>query len=196
MMKNLFRVATAAPRVHIGNVKKNYEEIKKIYKKYAEDADLVVFPELCLTGYTCGDLFLNQNLLENSKMYLVKLAELTQDYEEVGAGLVVGLPLEVKGELFNCAAFLHNGEIAAIIPKTYLPNYGEFYEKRWFSARKIEADYLDFNEEMECVPFGNQQLIHFGSDIAQEPSLHQPAPRLRAAPEGRPGRARRPCPSD
>lgn len=164
MMKNLFRVATAAPRVHIGNVKKNYEEIKKIYKKYAEDADLVVFPELCLTGYTCGDLFLNQNLLENSKMYLVKLAELTQDYEEVGAGLVVGLPLEVKGELFNCAAFLHNGEIAAIIPKTYLPNYGEFYEKRWFSARKIEADYLDFNEEMECVPFGNQQLIHFGSE--------------------------------
>lgn len=161
-MKNIFRVASAAPRVHIGNVQKNYEEIKKVYKKYAEDADLVVFPELSLTGYTCGDLFLNRRLIDNAREYLIKLARLTEDYEEVGAALVVGLPLEYRGELFNCAAFLHNGEIVAIVPKTYLPNYGEFYEKRWFSARKMETEYLDFEEDFECIPFGNQQIISFG----------------------------------
>lgn len=160
-MKHLFRVAAISPRVHIGNVKKNCEEILKFYKEYVAKADLLVTPELSMTGYTCQDLFFNQNLLVSVKKQLVALAKATKEYGKQGAALIVGFPFEKDGELFNCAALLHNGEIVAIIPKTYLPNYGEFYEKRWFSARTMESTQIQV-DELDSVLFGNRVIITMG----------------------------------
>ena len=160
-MKHLFRVAAISPRVHIGNVKKNCEEILKFYKEYVAKADLLVTPELSMTGYTCQDLFFNQNLLVSVKKQLVALAKATKEYGKQGAALIVGFPFEKDGELFNCAALLHNGEIVTIIPKTYLPNYGEFYEKRWFSARTMEATQIQV-DELDSVLFGNRVIITMG----------------------------------
>ena len=157
-MDNLFRVAGKAPRVHIGNVTKNVEEIRNFYEEQATEADLVVTPELSLTGYTCGDLFHNRQLLEKTKEGLKKLTALTADYGESGAGLIVGLPLEVEGELFNCGAFLHNGKVLGIVPKTYLPNYGEFYEKRWFSAGRYDVVTIKLWEGQETF-FGNNLIF-------------------------------------
>lgn len=160
-MKHLFRVAAISPRVHIGNVKKNCEEILKFYKEYVAKADLLVTPELSMTGYTCQDLFFNQNLLVSVKKQLVALAKATEEYGKQGAALIVGFPFEKDGELFNCAALLHNGKIVAIIPKTYLPNYGEFYEKRWFSARTMEAAQIQV-DELDSALFGNRVIITMG----------------------------------
>lgn len=157
-MDNLFRVAGKAPRVHIGNVTKNVEEIRSFYEEQAVEADLVVTPELSLTGYTCGDLFQNRQLLEKTKEGLRELTALTASYGESGAGLMVGLPLEVDGELFNCGAFLHNGKVLGIVPKTYLPNYGEFYEKRWFSAGKYDVVTIKLWEGQETF-FGNNLIF-------------------------------------
>ena len=156
MLNNLFRVAAATPRVHIGNVSKNCEEIKKIYDEFKNQADVIITPELSMTGYTCADLFSNRNLLNHTMSELLKLAEYTGSHPECekSAALVVGLPLEKDGELFNCAAMLQNGKIIAIIPKTYLPNYGEFYEKRWFTAGRYDRTVMELPGG-EKVDFGN-----------------------------------------
>lgn len=165
-MRDLFRVACVAPKVHIGNVEKNYGEIITFYREYGRKADLLVTPELSMTGYTCADLFFHRNLLTNVRIHLKKIMDITKEYGKEGAGLVVGLPFEVDGELFNCAALLHNGKCIALIPKTYLPNYGEFYEKRWFAARKMEISFLDV-EEIGIIPFGNQTIISFGEGTSE-----------------------------
>lgn len=163
---NLFRAAAVAPRVHIGNVAKNRQEIIKAYDSLAEQADLIATPELSLTGYTCADLFNNRNLLDRARRGLYDLTMYTKKYGENGAVLVVGVPLEIEGELFNCAAVIHNGRLEAVIPKTYLPNYGEFYEKRWFSAGERDARELVLVCGMETLrtTFGNNVIVEIGTD--------------------------------
>lgn len=163
---NLFRVAAVSPRVHIGNVAKNCKEIQSAYDGLADKADLVVAPELSLTSYTCEDLFNNRNLLDSALYGLYDMVKFTEKYGEKGAALVVGLPFEKDGALFNCAALMHNGRLIALVPKTYLPNYGEFYEMRWFSggARDAQALTLNYgNEKLETL-FGNNILIDIGTD--------------------------------
>ena len=162
----LFRAAAVAPRVHIVNVAKNRQEIIKVYDSLAEQADLVVTPELSLTGYTCADLFNNRNLLDRARRGLYDLTMYTKKYGENGAVLVVGVPLEKEGELFNCAAVIHNGGLAAVVPKTYLPNYGEFYEKRWFCAGERDAQELEIVCGMEKLQttFGNNVILEIGTD--------------------------------
>lgn len=157
-MENLVRVAAVSPRVHIGNVTKNVEEIKEIYKQYGKKADIIVTPELSLTGYTCADLFENRHLLENTMEGLKQLSVFTNEYGVKGAALLVGLPFEKDGELFNCAAFIQSGKVLGIIPKTYLPNYGEFYEKRWFSARNYDVVSISLWNEEETL-FGNNVMF-------------------------------------
>lgn len=158
-MKNLLRVATATPKVHIGNVKKNCDEIKEIYNSYAKKADVILTPELSLTGYTCADLFLNRNLIDNAMKGLMEIAEYTEQINGNSA-IIVGVPFEKDGELFNCGAFIHNGKIVAIIPKTYIPNYSELYEKRWFSGRAINVEYVTVGNQK--VAFGNNVIIDYG----------------------------------
>lgn len=163
MLENLFRVAAATPRVHIGNVEKNCEEIINIYREYEDKADLIITPELSLTGYTCADLFANRHLMNNAGKGLAMLARETKKCEKSGAALIVGLPFEKDGELFNCAAFIQNGAVLSIIPKTYLPNYGEFYEKRWFSARQYDAEEIRLEDGATTV-FGNNVILEIGTD--------------------------------
>ena len=122
----------------------------------------MVFPELCITAYTCGDLFWQENLLEEAKVQLMRIAEETADVDAI---IFVGLPLEYKGKLYNVAAGLNHGEILGFVPKTYLPNYNEFYEARYFTSgedvdgtvtiRRSEYG-LHHDEEMtdEDVEFG------------------------------------------
>ena len=160
-MGNILRVVTVAPRVHIGNVNKNCDEIKLIYKEYVDKADIIVTPELSLTGYTCGDLFENRNLIDNVIVGLESLVEYTKDFGKDGAALIVGLPFEKDGELFNCAAFIQDGKVIAIIPKTYLPNYGEFYEKRWFTAGKYDTEEVFISDNITSS-FGNNIIIELG----------------------------------
>lgn len=163
---NLFRAAAVTPRVHIGNAAKNCQEIIKEYDKLAFKADLIVTPELSITGYTCADLFNNRNLLDMARRALYHLTMYTGKYGENGAVLVAGVPLEKQGELFNCAAVMHNGRLIAVIPKTYLPNYGEFYEKRWFNDGMHEKEWMALicgNETLETV-FGNNILINLGTE--------------------------------
>jgi NAD+ synthase (glutamine-hydrolysing) len=163
---NLFRVAAVTPKVHIGNVTKNCDEIKAAFDSLYDKADLMVTPELSLTGYTCADLFENRRLLDMSLKGLFELIAHTRRYGENGAALVVGLPFEKEGELFNTAAFIQNGRLIALVPKTYLPNYGEFYEKRWFTAREynaVEASIYNGNENVTTI-FGNNLIIEVGTD--------------------------------
>lgn len=165
---NLFRAAAVTPRVHIGNVAKNRQEIIKEYDSLSGEADLIVTPELSLTGYTCADLFNNRNLLDRARKGLYDLTMYSKKYGENGAVLVVGLPLEKEGELFNCAAVIHNGRLVAVVPKTYLPNYGEFYEKRWFSAGERDAQEMEIvcglDNEVLQTTFGNNVIMEIGTD--------------------------------
>lgn len=150
----MLRVAAVTPKVHIGSVSGNVKEIMTIYEQYRDSADIIVTPELSITGYTCGDLFGNRRLIDGARKGLIQLAMATATGQ---AALVVGLPFELEGELFNCAAFLQGGRVMAIVPKTYLPNYGEFYEKRWFSARRFDAvmvNLLDSCDDGDSIEYG------------------------------------------
>ncbi len=130
-MKGLVRVCAAVPHLHLGNVAKNVEaHLAKIREASKNHAALVVFPELSLTGYTCGDLFFQQTLLD---AVICGIDRLTKEIPE-NITAVVGAPVLTSGGLYNCAVVIQSGRVADIIPKEYLPNNGEFYEKRWFST--------------------------------------------------------------
>ena len=125
------RVSAVVPELKISDVEFNVKEIKKMMKEAEKrGSEITLFPELCLTGYTCQDLFLNEHLIANSLAGLIELKEYTKKVKGV---FIVGLVVRSDNQLFNVAAVLENGSILGIVPKTYIPNYGEFYEKRWFS---------------------------------------------------------------
>lgn len=132
-MRDFFRVAAAVPAVSPANTKKNIESIRSIIEQACKnDVAVVVFPELCITGYTCADLFHNRALLDDARTALSDLLKATAELNIVFA---VGLPLEKDNRLYNVAAICHKGRVCAFIPKTYIPNYNEFYEKRWFALK-------------------------------------------------------------
>jgi NAD+ synthase (glutamine-hydrolysing) len=132
-VKNGFvKVACATPKIRVADVKYNGKEIEKMMREASEkEAKITVFPELCITGYTCQDLFFQEILLEAAKRELMRLAK-------VSAGLdglyFVGLPFEISGKLYNVAAAISGGEILGLVPKSFLPNYNEFYELRHFAT--------------------------------------------------------------
>ncbi|MDE5577909.1 MAG: NAD(+) synthase, partial [Oscillospiraceae bacterium] len=131
MKDGFIRVAAATPDIKVADCDYNADRIiELINQANAEDASIVVFPELCITGYTCGDLFLQKVLLDGAKKALVKIVERTA-YNDLIA--FVGLPFEVDGKLYNCAAALCRGEILGLVPKTNIPAYSEFYEARHFT---------------------------------------------------------------
>ena len=163
MKDGFIKVAAGTPDVQVADCEFNAAEIIKMVREMeAEGAKVMVFPELCITAYTCGDLFWQENLLEEAKVQLVRIAEETADVDAI---IFVGLPLEYKGKLYNVAAGLNHGEILGFVPKTYLPNYNEFYEARYFTSgedvdgtvtiRRSEYG-LHHDEEMtdEDVEFG------------------------------------------
>ena len=131
MLDGFIRVAAASPIVKVSDVDFNVSQTVLLAKKAAEnDTAVVVFPELGLTGYTCGDLFNQNALLDKAIDGLYDLAEQTSSLNTV---IIVGLPVQVGGKLYNCAAVLHQGEVLGIVPKQNVPNYSEFYELRHFT---------------------------------------------------------------
>ncbi len=132
MNHGFVKVAAAVPSVRVADCHYNAERIQSlIMQANNQGAEIVCFPELSLTAYTCGDLFSQQLLLEEAEMQLVNLLNLTRSMPIVS---IVGLPVAYGGALLNCAAVLQKGKLLGIVPKTYLPNYKEFYEKRWFAS--------------------------------------------------------------
>ena len=130
MKDGFIRVAAATPEIQVADCVYNREQIEQMMKDaYERDASLIVFPELCLTGYTCGDLFLQDLLLSQT---LNALNELLEVSKECSILTVVGMPLEVCGKLYNVAVFFKEGRILGVIPKTFIPKYSEFYEARHF----------------------------------------------------------------
>lgn len=164
------KVATAIPSLKIADCRYNAVQILSLIKK-AENkkVQMICFPELCLTGYTCGDLFHQQTLLESAESNLRYLLEETEKSEII---FIVGLPILQSNRLFNAAAVCQQGKILGVIPKTYLPNNNEFYEKRWFCSGK---DALNDEATLceQTVPFGAELLfceknVCFGVEICED----------------------------
>ena len=132
MKYGFIKVAAAVPAVRVADVEYNVQEIEKIISLAdSEHVEIVCFPELCITGYTCQDLFKEQLLLTKSEDGLLMLLDFTRKLDII---CIVGLPVQAGGLLLNCAAVIQRGAILGVIPKTYLPNYNEFYEKRGFAS--------------------------------------------------------------
>ncbi len=149
------KTATATPKIKVADPVSNGAEIEKMMREAsANGAGIVVFPELCLTGYTCSDLFLQDLLLSAAKKELGRLVKVS---EEVSGLFFVGLPWEHRGKLYNVAAVFADGELLGVVPKSCIPNYSEFYEARHFAPGKKGYEYIDF--EGTLVPFGVNLLF-------------------------------------
>lgn len=134
MKHGFIKVAAAVPAVKVADVMYNVQETERLIAMAdAEHVEVVVFPELGITGYTCQDLFRERLLLDKAEEGLLRLIDFTRKLDIVA---VVGMPIEVGSLLLNCAVAIQQGTVLAVVPKTYLPNYGEFYEKRWFASSR------------------------------------------------------------
>jgi len=155
-MKNqLIQVVTATPKLKVGDVSHNADQIISVIRE-CHEAGVIVFPELSLTGYTCADLFLSDLLLNEAEKALLRVARVT---EGLGLTAVVGVPVRFENHLYNCGAILSRGRVMAMIPKSYLPNYSEFYECRWFASGAGLTG--------RCVRIGGEE-IPFGTDLLAE----------------------------
>lgn len=150
------RVASIAPVVSVGDVQHNVEQIKKsILAAHGQGAEVALLPELCLTGYTCGDMFRDASILAAAE---TALEELRLWSENLSCLFIVGTPVQHKGHLYNCAVAICNGALLACVPKTFLPNTGEFYDGRWFrSGRHVERETVRIGTHE--VPFGTHYII-------------------------------------
>ncbi len=165
-MLDYIRIACSVPAVCVGNVKKNTEDVcAYIVEADSKSVDVLVFPELCLTGYSCADLFFQDALHDAVKKALPQILSVSKEHPAVTA--VVGLPVKIDAELYNCAAVITAGELRALAVKTFLPDYGGYGERRWFSPASylrrpyIQARELGIDAYYEvCV--GNDLIVPVG----------------------------------
>ena len=159
MYEGFFRVAVASPAVVVADTVTNASNIIALMNQADKsDADLVVFPEMAVTGYTCGDLFHSETLLRGASAALEQIAQASAKCR--GLVAVVGVPVRRGAKLFNCAAVVAQGSVRALVPKTYIPNYNEFYERRWFDAAP---------DDLVEPAFGSNVLVeHRGVKIGVE----------------------------
>ncbi len=154
------RVASGVPKVNVADCDANAQHIVEcIEKACLNDVQLLVMPELCVTGYTCGDLFGQSALLRGALNAIERIAKSTSDKH---IAVVVGAPIAYGGRLYNCAVMINGGKVVGVVPKTYIPNYREFYEKRWFASSvtlPAEASLEICGSE---VPFGCDVLFAIG----------------------------------
>ncbi|MGM9629260.1 NAD(+) synthase [Butyricicoccus sp.] len=150
MKDGFIKVAAATPEIHVADCAFNADNILALCREANEKGvQAVCFPELCLTGYTCSDLFLHNILLDGAKQQLLRIADETAEMDML---IVVGLPVRVGGTLYNCAAFLHKGTILGMIPKRNIPNYTEFYELRHFTEADDDTEeYLEWDGQEFCI---------------------------------------------
>lgn len=167
------RVASCVPELRVADVTFNVDEIiRNIKEADTKEVAVIVFPELSITGYTCSDLFFQEELLTSSKEGVRRILEETKD---LGIISIIGAPVSIRNQLFNCGMVISKGHILGIVPKTYIPNYNEFYEKRWFATSldlmDTEIKYLE-----EVVPIGTDLLFQdkenlqmsFGIEICED----------------------------
>ena len=187
MRHGFVKVAAVTPKIKVADTSYNGELIRKLMKKTAKaGAKVVVFPELCITGYTCSDLFLQEKLLTSALEELVKISECSQNIDGI---FFVGLPLEINGKLYNVAAAVSGGDILGIVPKQYLPNYNEFYEKRHFMSGRDLCTEVKIKDEMVQVDpdlmFACEQVpkLKIGVEICEDLWVPNP-PSIAHAMEG------------
>ena len=155
MKDGFLKAAALSPALRVADCTYNTQQIiHTLRDAAARGVKLAVFPEFCLTGYTCGDLFLQRTLQQGALDGLQAVLEASRTLDTVA---LVGLPLLVRGKLYNCAAVLCRGQLLGMIPKTYLPNYGEFYEKRQFTPGSTEVETITVCGQQ--VPFGTSLLF-------------------------------------
>ena len=159
MKHGFIKVAAAVPFVRVADCQYNIEHIEaQVRQADAQGVEIMTFPELCITGYTCGDLFLKPFLIRQAQESLLELAHRTADTEVL---FIVGMPILIESQLFNAAVALQEGRILGAIPKTYLPNYREFQEARWFSpAKDLQLATIQIGEQQ--VPIGYNVLFRSG----------------------------------
>ena len=161
-MFDFIRLACAVPDVEVGNTEFNTQEIIK-YIDINKDADIIVFPELSVTGYTCADLFFQKTLIDGAKVGLRRIAETTCDTD---SAVAVGAPLVIGGRLYNCAVMMSHGRVDGIAVKTFIPTYNEYYEKRWFSSAaelkisSVGSDELGLDGEYD-IPVGGNLIFNY-----------------------------------
>lgn len=170
MIRNFLRVAAVSPRVFLADTTANVNNIADIVKQLDSDGvDVAVFPELSITGYTLGDLFQNSRLLDSVETGLVDLAKATESCSTV---FIVGAPLRIDGKLYNCAVAIQNGAVVAVTGKKNLPNYGEFYEKRWFEPFYIKNQTITLPGQIAGIPAGDTLLqygdVKIGIEICED----------------------------
>ena len=178
-MKNSFiTVAAAIPAVKVADCDYNIEQIiAQVTEAEEKGVEIIVFPELCVTGYTCQDLFRQSTLLENVELSVVRLLGHMRKMNVIA---IIGVPVIVGDLLLNCAAVIQKGSILAIIPKTYLPNYNEFYEKRWFASsqdlRETQIRYAGNKITITPEPLlvRTSENVLFGVEICED--VWAPAP--------------------
>jgi len=155
MKYGFIRTAAITTDVKVANCKFNAQKIIDAVNEAADKkVELAVFPELCITGYTCGDLFLQKTLISQALISLKYIAEQTKSRNII---FVVGIPFEYNSKLYNCAAVISKGEVLGIIPKTFIPNYNEFYEKRHFTKAPKDVQYIEFDDKF--IPFGTNIIF-------------------------------------
>ncbi|QDV55167.1 NAD(+) synthase [Rosistilla oblonga] len=154
------RITAASPRVHVGAPRKNAAEIEELLQQYGE-SDIVLFPELSLTGYTAADLFGQQQLIDAAMAGLQQIVAASAGRDQL---VVVGVPVSVAGSLYNCAAAIDNGQLLGIVPKQFLPNYKEFYEARWFRAAD-GSEPATITVDNQPIPFGIDLLFRSGDAV-------------------------------
>lgn len=170
---HFIKVCTVTPKIRLADCHYNIEEIIKTMKDAAQNgASLAVYPELCVTGYSCGDLFQQSNLIDQAEVHIGLLLEATKDLELVS---IIGVPITIGNGLYNTAVVICKGKILGIVPKTYLPNYGEFYEKRWFATAHNLTQFKTQYAGQECMVsphllFKSKQIPYFtlGIDICED----------------------------
>lgn len=171
-MDNLgfFRIRACVPEVRIGDPEFNAFQIIESVDKAAQDGvECLVFPELSVTGYTCADLFFQELLMVEAERFTKKIA---QDTSRLDVVFAIGCPVSAFGKRYNCAIVIYKGDILGIVPKSFLPNYGEFYEKRWFvSGKGINSAEVKFGEK--TVPFGTDLIfcvngVKIGVEICED----------------------------
>lgn len=166
------KVASAVPVVQVADCKYNLSHIEEmIAKAEGQGVEIIVFPELSLTGYTCQDLFRQEVLLNGAEQSVMMLLDFTRQLNIIA---IVGLPVVVGNLLLNCAAVIQKGKLLSLVPKTYLPNYNEFYEKRWFaSSQDLKTTRISFAGSMTTVTadpqiFTTVNGVHFGIEICED----------------------------
>ncbi|MDR3198675.1 MAG: NAD(+) synthase [Planctomycetaceae bacterium] len=156
------KIAAAIPEVRVADCEFNRKQIENmIFLAYSQGVQIVCFPELSLTSYSCGDLFFQRKLIRNAEQ---TVAGLLKAAENLPVGFIIGVPVEHNSKLYNCAIICFEGQVKGIVPKTYLPNYAEFYEKRWFQS--YQPEYTAFPKTIRYadtdVLFGTNILFNTG----------------------------------